>query len=92
MTQKVVNYDVAGYPDCMDTGCNVMAVLCHDEYCDQYACYVGVVRLGEYDPDHPEFYQESKRRAAIYVADRGQKQTEKEAMKYFMFPKGKYRA
>ena len=90
MTQKVVNYDVAAYPDCMNTGCNVMAVLCQDDN-GQYACYVGVVRLPEYDPERPEIYQGGKKYGANQVADRGNKQTEAQARKYFMFPKGCYR-
>lgn len=90
--QKVVNIEVAAYPDVMNTGCNVMAVICHDDHSDQYAVYVGVVRLAPYDPKYPETYQTSKKIAAEFVADRGQKQTEEQARKYFMFPAGKYRA
>jgi hypothetical protein len=89
--QKIVNWDVAGYPDCMDTGCNVMAVMCHDETIDMYACYVGIVKLIVYDPEHPELYQESKKIAAQYVARFGNKQSVKEARKYFSFPEARYR-
>lgn len=88
--QEVVNLEVAAYPDCMQTGCNVMAVICQDEI-GLLACYVGIVQLAEYDPDKPEIYQESKRRAADFVARLGQKQTGEQARKYFMFSKGKYR-
>lgn len=90
--QKVVNYEVAGYPDCMDTGCNVMAVICHDEHMDQYAVYVGVVRLPLFDPDNPDDYKIGKEIASKYVARMGTKQTEAQARNYFPnFPKGKYR-
>ena len=89
--QKVVNLEVAGYPDCMNTGCNVMAVICHDEHCDQYAVYVGVVRLADWDSENPKAYQNSKMIAAGFVARMGQKQTEQQARKYFSFPAGKYR-
>jgi len=90
MTQQVINIEVAAYPDCMNTGCNVMAVCCLDDI-GLYAVYVGVVQLADFDPEAPEIYQASKRIAAQCVADRGQKQTEEQARKYFSFPKGQYR-
>ena len=47
--QKVLNVEVASYPDVMNTGCNVMAVICQDE-AGMLAVYVGVVKLIKYDP------------------------------------------
>lgn len=88
--QKVLNVEVASYPDVMNTGCNVMAVICQDE-AGMLAVYVGVVKLIKYDPGHPEHYQQSKEEAAQLVALRGQKQTKEQAQKYFLFPKERYR-
>lgn len=89
---QIVNTEVAGYPDCMDTGCNVMAVLCYDEVAKQYAVYAGIVKLDGRDPFNVDVYAKSKWEAAQLVAVRGNKQTEQQARKYFPgLPKGKYR-